>query len=412
MTYARTALVIGGGIAGPVAALALRRAGIQATIYEAYPASAEGVGGGLSLAPNGLNALALLDLKDIVIGIGVPMAGIVMQSSTGKKLAEFGGGQADDPPMQFVWRPDLYRALHDGAARRGVATEYGKRLVAITEDSAGVTARFADASAATADVLIGADGLRSTVRSAIDPAAPQPRYSGLISFGARMSRTGHPHTNHRMYMTFGKRAFFGYQVEADGSGGWFVNLPQQPPMTMAQARATSPEEWLTRLAEVFAGDRTSAHELIRRTDPSELLIVGPMEDLPTVPTWSRGRTVLIGDSAHAPSSSSGQGASLAIESAIQVARCLRDLPYPQAFATYEELRRARVEKVIAAGARSNNQKAAGPVARVLRDLFLPMAMKLLAKPEKMAWQFDYRIDWDAPVSAAARRPQPTPDSSP
>jgi 2-polyprenyl-6-methoxyphenol hydroxylase-like FAD-dependent oxidoreductase len=106
--------------------------------------------------------------------------------------------------------------------------------------------------------------------------------------------------------------------------------------------------------------------------------------------------VLVGDAAHATSPSSGQGVSLAVESAVQLARCLRDLPsVPEAFATYERMRRPRVERIIAAAARTNNDKAAGPLARVLRDLFLPVAMKLLAKPEKMAWQVDYRIDWDA-----------------
>lgn len=85
---------------------------------------------------------------------------------------------------------------------------------------------------------------------------------------------------------------------------------------------------------------------------------------------------------------------------MQLARCLRDLPHERAFARYEELRRARVEKIIAMAARTNSDKAAGPVGRVLRDLLLPVAMKMLAKPEKMAWQYAYRVDWDAPVDPA------------
>jgi len=109
--------------------------------------------------------------------------------------------------------------------------------------------------------------------------------------------------------------------------------------------------------------------------------------------------VLIGDAAHATSPSSGQGASLAMESAVELARCLRDLPPAQAFAAYERLRRARVERIIAMAARTNSNKAAGPVARVLRDLLMPIAMKL-AKPEKWAWQFDHHIDWDAPVATS------------
>ncbi len=159
------------------------------------------------------------------------------------------------------------------------------------------------------------------------------------------------------------------------------------------------------MREAFAVDRTPAPALLERTDPSDLLIAGPMEDIPSIPIWSRGRMVLVGDAAHATSPSSGQRASLAAESAVQLARCLRDLPHPQAFASYEQLRRARVKRIIKTAARTNRNKAAGPIARIVRDLFLPAAMKLLAKPEKMAWQYDYPIDWAQPaetVPAQAR----------
>src|SRR5947207_2077712 len=114
MSDTRTAVIVGGGIAGPVTALALRKAGIDATVYEAYDTTADGVGGGggggggLSIAPNGLNALAVLDAGDVVRRIGIPVTAMVMQSWTGKTLARFGGDPAE-PIMQFVWRADLYR---------------------------------------------------------------------------------------------------------------------------------------------------------------------------------------------------------------------------------------------------------------------------------------------------------------
>jgi len=397
MSNTRTALVIGGGIAGPVAAMALRKAGIDATVYEAYESTADGVGGGLSIAPNGLNALAVLGADDAVRRIGTPMTSMVIQSWTGKRLGSF-GSSPDLPTMQFVWRPDLYRALYDEAARRGVRTEHGKRLVDVTDTGEAVTARFADGTRASADILIGADGIRSTTRSLIDVAAPQPRYAGLISFGARLARTGLASTGGSMYMIFGKRAFFGYQIEDDGSGGWFVNLPQREPSTLAEMRAVPAERWLGVLRAAFADDRTPALDLLRRTDVADLLVVGPMEDIRTVPTWSRGRTVLVGDAAHATSPSSGQGASIAIESAVQLARCLRDLPHEEAFAAYERLRRDRVEKIIAMAARTNSDKAAGPVGRVVRDLVMPVVMKL-ASPARMAWQYEYRVDWGASVPA-------------
>jgi hypothetical protein len=88
------------------------------------------------------------------------------------------------------------------------------------------------------------------------------------------------------------------------------------------------------------------------------MAVGPMERMPSVPHWHRGRMVLVGDSAHAPSSSSGQGASQAIESAIELARCLRDLPTPAAaFTAHEHLRRSRVEMIGGNAAATNRAKA-------------------------------------------------------
>ncbi|MFG2039773.1 FAD-dependent oxidoreductase [Dactylosporangium sp. NPDC048998] len=403
MSRIGNAIIVGGGIGGPVVAMALRRAGIEATVYEAYDGSADGVGGALSIAPNGRTALAAIDAEAAVAAIGHPMRAMVMQSWTGKRLAEF-GSPPSLPEQLLVWRSDLYRALYDEATRRGIRIEHGKRLVSLTESTAGdgrVVAHFSDGTSAAGDVLIGADGIRSTVRRLIDPAAPEPRYAGLLGFGARTSGAGLVSTGDKMHMVFGKRAFFGYQVGADESG-WFANLPHPTPMSAAEARRIDAAEWLRRLAEVFRDDRTPAVEMIRRTAPEELVITGGLEDIPSVPTWHRGRVVLVGDAAHATSPSSGQGASLAIESAVQLARCLRDLPVPEAFTAYERLRRDRAERIIKMAARTNSDKAAGPIARVLRDLLMPVAMRLLANPEKWAWQFDYPIDWAAPVAAPAR----------
>jgi FAD-dependent urate hydroxylase len=399
MSHTSTAMVIGGGIAGPVTAMALRKAGIEATVYEAYQSTADGIGGALSIAPNGLTGLGVLDAEEAVRRVGIPMTAMVIQSWTGKRLAEFASPPAGDrPSMLLVWRTDLYRALYEEAARRGIRIEHGKRLVDITQTDQAVTAHFADGTRASADILVGADGIRSTVRGLIDPGAPQPRYAGLLGFGARTPDTGLAGTGGKMHMVFGRRAFFGYQIMDDGSGGWFANLPRREPMSRGEARAVRPEQWVGTLREAFTGDRSPAVDLINRTDPAELVVTGGLEDIPTVPTWQAGRVVLVGDSAHATSPSSGQGASLAIESAAELARCVRDLPHEEAFTAYERLRRARVERIIRMAARTNSDKAAGPVARILRDLVMPVAMKLLAKPGKMAWQFDYRVDWAAPVT--------------
>ena len=332
----------------------------------------------------------------------------MLQDWKGRPLAEF-GNPPGVAPMQFFYRRDLYRALHEEAARRGIRVEYGKRLTGVREETGRDDGLFADGTSATADLLIGADGIRSRVRELIDPQAPAPQYAGLISFGATVADPEAASTRGRMAMVFGKQAFFGYQVFDDGTAGWFANLPADRPLSAAEARQTPAGEWLRRLTAAFAEDRTPAARLIGRTNPADLLIVGAMESMPSVPAWHRGRMVLVGDSAHAPSSSSGQGASLALESAVELARCLRDHPAAaDAFAAYESMRRPRVERIATEAARKNNAKTAGPVGRVIMGAAIRVFARL-SNPEKAAWMLHYKIDWDAPVTAT-QETAPVPQS--
>ena len=406
MKHIRKAIVIGGGIAGPVAAMALQKAGIEATVYEAYANAADGVGGMLGLAANGFDALAAIDLDGPVRRVAEPVSAMVVQSWTGKPLARF-DGSIGRPVMHVIWRADLFRALYDEARRRGIRIEHSHRFVGAREAADGMNARFSDGSTAYGDVLIGADGIRSTVRSMIDPAAPPPRYTGLLGFGGWATDVDIPSTDASYHMVFGKRAFFGYKVTEEGRTDWFANLPHHEPLTRVQARSISPERWKQILGNTFAADRTPAAELVAHSHPADLIIIGGLEIMPAAPVWSRGRAVLVGDAAHVPSPSSGQGASLAIESAVELARCLRDLPYSHAFPAYEDLRRDRVTRMIKLAARTNSHKAAGPIARRLRDVIMPIAMKL-AKPEKTAWQYNHHIEWDTPVSDLGTHDHPVP----
>ena len=156
------------------------------------------------------------------------------------------------------------------------------------------------------------------------------------------------------------------------------------------------DRWRSWLLDLFADDRTPACAIIDST-PGEL-VGWATYDIPSVPRWHRDNLVIIGDAAHATSPASGQGASMAIEDGVELGRCLRDLPDPRsAFAAYERMRRERVEKVVANGARSSNAKAAGPVARVLRDAFLPIFLRKQAAQADM-WLHGHHIDWDAPVA--------------
>ncbi|SCL38659.1 2-polyprenyl-6-methoxyphenol hydroxylase [Micromonospora rhizosphaerae] len=396
MTKVRTAIVIGGGIAGPVTALALRRAGIAATVYEAYPSTADGIGGSLALAPNGVAALRAVDADKAVTAIATPIPRTAM--AVGRKRIDL-PGLVGVPPLQLVHRGALHRALHDRAVAEGVVIEHGKRLLHVRETDSGITARFADGSTATADVLIGADGIRSTVRTLIDPDAPGPRYTGLLGFEAvaRHEVDAEPGT---MTFAFGRRAYYLYWPEPGGGTRWGVNLPQERPMSLTEAREVPSAEWMRALRAAHADD-DPGRDLMLTSSAEELQVVGSLHIMPPVPHWHRGRMVLVGDAAHAPSNSSGQGASLAIESAVQLARCLRDLPdVRSAYAAFEQLRRARVEKVAARAARINQVKAPGAVARALMPLLMPLLMKTAMDPEKtVGAEQRYAIDWDAPVTS-------------
>jgi 2-polyprenyl-6-methoxyphenol hydroxylase-like FAD-dependent oxidoreductase len=400
MTAVRTALVIGGGIAGPVTALALRKAGIDATVYESYATTADGIGGTLSVAPNGLDALQIIGADKAVTSIGLPMTHTVLTDGDGRLIGEFGGLQGLQP-SRALWRPDLYRAIHDYATAQGVSIEYGKRLVSVTETATAVTAHFADGTSATGDLLVGADGIHSTVRALIDPDAPGPDNVPLLNFGG-LADLAVPADPEAMYFVFGRGGFLGYWSQPDGRTAWFSNLPHAEPMTATEARAVPVTEWLSRLRDVYSQDQRGS-ELLARTSPDQLVVLGSVEIMPSLPHWSRNRMVLVGDSAHAPSPSSGQGVSLAAEGAIQLARCLRDLPdLATALSTYENLCRARVEKVAARAKRTNNSKGMGPMAVSMMRLMMPLMTKTFLTPEKMlGLEQRHTIDWDSPVSVPA-----------
>lgn len=393
----RKALIIGGGIAGPVVALALRRAGIESVIYESRSAPAEGVGGALALAPNGLAALGIVGADRAVEMRGQAIRTMIMVDGRGKQLGEFPALEGL-PPNWAMSRCELSRMLQTQAAAEGIHVEYGKRLIGVDEDAEEITACFADGSRSTGEVLIGTDGIHSTVRTLIDPAAPPPKHVPLLNFGAiaDIAVKARPDA---MYFAFGERGFFGYWVQPDGRTAWFSNLPHAAAMSSAQARSVPADDWLRTLSDMYAHDEP-ARTILKHTSTKELVALGSMEVMPDLPHWHRGRMVLVGDSAHAPSSSSGQGASLAVESAIELARCLRDIPdVSRAFAAYERLRRARVRQVAVRAAKTNHSKALGSVGKMILRLLMPIATKTFMTAEKtLGAEQRFRIDWHQVVS--------------
>jgi 2-polyprenyl-6-methoxyphenol hydroxylase-like FAD-dependent oxidoreductase len=258
----------------------------------------------------------------------------------------------------------------------------------------GGTRRFADGTETTGDILIGCDGIYSTVRRMIDPNAPAPTYAGLINLGGYVPGVrvdADPGTYH---MIFGKRAFFGYAVAPDGDVWWFANVPEPNEPGRGALAGIGTEEWRRKLIGLFATDAGPATRLIQAT-PHELEATATYT-LPHLPTWHTERMIVIGDAAHAPSPSSGQGASLSIEDAVQLARCLRDAAdAPQAFTTFEQARRKRVERIIKEAARINSNKAATGAARIMRDLMLPLVLKLVANNKQQQQVYRHHIEWES-----------------
>ena len=398
--YKRRAIVIGCGIAGPVIAVALQRAGIEAVIYEAYDRPADYVGSFLNTASNGLDALHTLGAHTRVLAEGFPTPRMVMWSGSGKCLGEVANGVTlpGGTSSITIQRGLLHRALRDEAVSRGIRIEQGKRIVEASEDAGSVVARFEDGTEVAGGLIVGADGINSQVRRIVDPDAPPPNYTGLLSMGGCARVTTLTPTPDTFHMIFGKRAFFGYCVRPSGETWWFANLARRDEPTRQELSATPPQMWKQQLLELFADDSGPATEILQATRDD--LAAYPIHDMPIVPKWYRESTVLLGDAAHATSPSSGQGASLAIEDAVVLAKCLRDLPDTrQAFKVYERLRRGRVEKVVKYSARIGRTKTPGPAGRWLRDLLMPFALKHFASPAAHAWLYRYHVDWNEPVAA-------------
>ena len=394
------AIIIGGGIAGPVAAMALQQAGVRATVYEAYGRPTSEVGSYLGVATNGIDALQAIDAREQVLAAGFPTAVNVLNSANGRRLGSVsnGGRLPDGTVAHTLKRAALSRVLRDEASNRGISIAHGKRMVAAEQtDDGRVVARFDDGTDARGDILVGCDGIQSVTRRIIDSAAPAGRYVGLTNFGGYTEGMSVEARPGQWHMLFGKRAFFGYVVDPSAGIVWFANVPR-PPISGRERERTTTEQWTEQLVDLFSQDHSPAAEIIASGRLE--FAADNTHDLPSVPKWRSGPMVIIGDAAHAPSPTSGQGASLAIEDAVVLAKCLRDVAdIPTALATYEKLRRHRVERMVAHGARTSRNKTPGLLGRAFAGLLLPIVFRYLVTEQRLSWMYEHHIDWDSPVAA-------------
>jgi 2-polyprenyl-6-methoxyphenol hydroxylase-like FAD-dependent oxidoreductase len=378
-------LVIGGGIAGTATALALDKAGIDATIYEAYPSGGEDIGAFLTLASNGMRALAQVDAAAPVAAAGFGLTTLRVVAATGAEVANVPMGDHDDPLTRFrcLRRAGLCATLQAEAERRGIAIRYGSRLESVTENDDGVTARFGDGSTARGDLVVGADGLGSTVRTLIDPAATPPRYAGQRVFYGYTTDAAPPSAPGRIDMIRGGTTAFGYAVSPGGETFWFAREPGAE-LTADEIAGTGPGQWRDHLVPLLRADATPAADIVAATG-DELMVTNARDLLDAKTRWHNGRVLIVGDAAHAASPATGQGASMAFEDAIVLAKALRDADTIEtALRSYESVRRPRVERNIANSAELSADRTPNRGQR-------PPAPPSAAEDEELARQLDWAV---------------------
>ncbi len=358
------AIIVGGGIGGLSAAIALRRAGIEAEVFEkaADPATTQ-VGGGFHLWGNAVRALRDLGLEEKAQAIGATIERTEFHSSTGKELAvwpvaEISGevGASD----LGVNRADLQRILNESAGAETIRS--GTELADFRQDEKGVTARFTDGREERGDLLVGADGLRSTVRSQM-LGSEAPDYAGytqwqtvtadcseLIGEGSERVTFG-PGLRTVVHHVGGGRLFWAAVIYGpEGDAG---RPPGRKEMLLQRFRG-----WPAPISEAIAGT------------PEEDITGLAVFDRKPVKRWGVDRVTLLGDAAHPMTTNTSQGGNQAIEDAVVLARCLREeRELPHALRNYEEQRIPRTALLVKRSRQAANMNAwSDPLRCRLRDL--------------------------------------------
>jgi salicylate hydroxylase len=367
------AVVVGGGVAGSASAIALARVGVDVTVHEAYDDPAGPVGSFVSLAANGLRALDALGCLAAVQAAGFPVPRQCMWSGRGKLLGEVARARRPDDPLLSVtlMRAGLVGALRQEALRSGARVVTGQRL-------AGDPA--ASPLTAGADLIVGADGIWSQARWALNPGAPGPGYAGLYSVSGTAAGAGLPAIRPGTFnWIFARHGVFIYLPVPDGSVWWTAQVAaRRPPADPAAAG-------LADLTALFARERAAAAILRAATG---VRAANLHHVLAPARCRHRDRTVLVGDAAHPVGA--GQGASMAIEDALVLARELAAAgDVPAALAAFDRQRHARTAKLVKTDAANREAKTSGgPATSRLRELIMPLVFGRFYE-QATGWLYDF-----------------------
>ncbi len=399
-------LVIGGGIAGMATAIALEQAGFDPLVLEQAPGLAE-IGSGIGLQANGMRVLAELGAADHVLSTGVRIDSdewrrmetgeTIFHESYAVRAERYGG----------IYILCMHRAdLLEGLAKR-VPPErirLGSRLVALGERQDGVVAILETGEEVFGDVLVGADGLRSTVRALLF-GEQQARFTGFAAWrGTIPAAAMPPGFEHAFVMWLGPgRHAMTFPIRANlHTFNGFV------PTTEILREEWGPSGDMEDLRRSFEG---AAPEVLELIDQMTSALITPINFRDPLPLWGTERAVLLGDAAHPTPPSAAQGAGQALEDSVTLAACLRRAGdpngVPAALAEFAARRQARTGSMLTA-ARINfgmfNER--DPLQQRARDGRLQGMFRLDPAGETM---FGWLYDHDAVAAAEAPlRPQAGP----
>ena len=338
------ALVIGAGIGGTAAAIALRRAGLDVSLFEQTMAQRE-VGAGIQISPNASRLLRRYGLGDAMARAAVRPAAVVFRRwQEGRVLGREELGDALEhrygSPYYHFHRADLIAVLADAFGPKEI--KLGRRLINVDQDDSGVTAHFEDGTSARGDLLIGADGIHSRVRECLF-GEEKPRFSGQIAYRglAPVERVAHLGLPLDVTNWVGPGGHFVHYFVAAGR---FLNF-----VAVSEAATWTREQWSDRgsisdAVKIYEGWHPQIATILNAVDET---FKWALFDRNPFPEWTRGRVALLGDACHPMLPFMAQGAAQAIEDGAALAACLKHTAFdiPSAFRAYVTLRKPRATEV-------------------------------------------------------------------
>lgn len=381
----KTAMVVGGGIAGLTAAIGLRRVGWQVTVLE-RAAVLDDAGAGISVQGNGMRSLDVLGVGHAVRAAGAAQGSGGVRVPKGKWLshldAEAGARILGSPVYSFL-RSDLHRALRstlpDDCLVTGVTVHHLVREADATEVC---FSRGDSAESETVDLVVGADGVHSPVRSHLFPDHPGAVYAGSTVWRGVTSTP--VATEVDIDQTWGRGTEFGSTRLRHGRIEWHAEINA--------AEGVRFDDPLAEVTRRFAHWHAPIPDILAATQPESVLHHDVYELRTPLPTYVTDRVVLVGDAAHAMTPHLGQGASQAIEDAVCLAACLNtDSAIDMALAHYDRERRTRTQKVVTAARHTGRigQQLHGRLAVALRNggiRLTPSSVALKAMVKYALWE--------------------------